>query len=196
MMNRGVSLAEMIVVIALTGVVSAALLSTIRNFYISNAYVFEAAVSVDSARRGLATTLSALREASYGDDGNYPIALAATSSVTFYSDIDSDGGIERVKVYILDATLYRVITNASGNPPVYTNAGSATTTVATYVRNGTSTPLFKYYDSNGTELSATSTNESDIASVSSTLMVDLNPNRAPNVLTMTGSATLRNLLDR
>ncbi len=165
-------------------------------FYRNNAYVFEATAAVDGARRGVATTLSALREASYADDGNYPIAAAATSSVTFYSDIDSDGGIERVKVYILGTTLYRVVTNAAGNPPSYTGQTPATTTIATSVQNGTSTPLFKYYDSTGVQLSATSTDISEIASIATTLMVDLNPNRAPNVVTMTGSATLRNLKDQ
>jgi hypothetical protein len=190
------TLVEAVVVVALTVAVGASLLSVIRMFYRNNAYVFEATAAVDSARRGVAVTLSALREASYADDGNYPIASAATSSVTFYSDIDSDGGIERVRVYILNGTLYRVVTNAAGNPPSYTGQTPATTTIAMYVQNSTSTPLFKYYDSSGVQLSATSTDISEIASVSTTLMVDLNPTRAPNVVTMTGSATLRNLKDQ
>lgn len=192
---RGFTLVEAVVVVAITAIVGAGLLSTIRWFYRGNAYVFEATASVDSARRGLATTLSALREASYADDGNYPIASAATSSIVFYSDIDSDGGIERVRVYTINGTLYRTIINASGNPPSYTGQSTATTTIATYVRNSTSTPLFKYYNSLGVQLSTTSPNISQIASVSTTLMVDLNPNRAPNVLTLTGQATLRNLRD-
>jgi type II secretory pathway pseudopilin PulG len=190
---RGFTLVEAIVVVAITAVVGGALLTTIRNFYRGNAYVFEATASVDSARRGLATTLSALRESSYADDGNYPIAAAATSSITFYSDIDSDSGIERVRVYAINGTLYRTIINASGNPPSYTGQATATTTIATYVRNGTSTPIFKYYNSSGVQLSTTSPNISQIASITTTLMVDLNPNRAPNVITMTGAATLRNL---
>lgn len=190
------TLVEAMVVVALTAIVGGVLLTVIQMFYRSNAYVFEATASVDSARRGLSTTLSALREASYADDGNYPIAAAATSSIIFYSDIDSDGGIERVRVYTIGTTLYRVITNAAGSPPSYTGQAPATTTIATYVRNGTSTPMFRYYDSSGTQLATTSPRISDIASVAVTLMVDLNPNRAPNVVTMTGSATLRNLRDQ
>ena len=190
---RGFTLVEAVVVVAITAVVGASLLSVIRNFYRANAYIFEATASVDSARRGLGTTLSAIREASYADDGNYPISAAATSSITFYSDIDSDGGIERVRVYTINGTLYRTIINASGNPPSYSGQTTSTTTIATYVRNGTSTPIFKYYDSQGVQLSTTSPSLSQIASVAATLMVDINPNRAPNVLTITGSATLRNL---
>lgn len=192
---RGLTLAETLVVIALTLLVGGALLSVIRMFYQNNAYIFEATTAVDSARRGLAVSLSALREASYGDDGNYPIAAAATSSITFYSDIDSDGGIERVKVWVYQDSLYRVVTNAAGNPPSYTGQTGASTTIATHVRNGTSTPVFAYYDSAGTQLSTTSPDVSDIASVAATLMVDINPSRAPNILTLTGGATIRNLLE-
>lgn len=190
------TLMEVVVVTAITGIVSGALLYTIRDFYRANAYIFEAATSVDSARRGVATTLHNLREASYADDGNYPIASAATSSIVFYSDVDADGGIERVRIYLSNETLYRTVTNAAGTPPSYAGQAPATTTIATYVRNSSSTPLFRYYDATGTQLATTSPDISEIASVATTLLVDLNPNRAPNVLTFTGTATLRNLKEQ
>ena len=189
---RGFTLAEMLVVIAITAAVAGSLLYVIQNFYRSNAYVFESAVSVDTARRGIGTTLQDIREASYGDDGSYPIQSVSTSSITFFSDLDDDQGVERVRIFIQNGTLYRVITNSGGNPPSYTGQTSATTTILTYIRNGTSTPLFKYYNAEGALLSATSTDVSEITSVAATLMIDLNPNRAPNILTLTGSATLRN----
>ncbi|HRH24374.1 MAG TPA: hypothetical protein PK109_02175 [Candidatus Paceibacterota bacterium] len=192
---RGISLVETVVVIAITAMVAGSLLSAIRYFYVNNAYVFEAASSVDSARRGIATALSDLREASYADDGAYPLGSVATSSITFYSDVDADGGVERVKIWRVSNTLYKVVTNASGNPPSYTGGGSSTTTIATYLRNATSTPLFAYYDANGTKLSTTSTPIASIATVAMTIQIDLNPNRAPNVFTLTGSATMRNLRD-
>ncbi|HYD93052.1 MAG TPA: type II secretion system protein [Candidatus Paceibacterota bacterium] len=196
MKMRGFTMMEMVVVIAILGAVSGTLLFIIRDFYRSNAYVFEATTSVDSAQRGLQTALRDIREASYADDGNYPIATAATSSITLYSDTDKDGGIERIKLWIYNGTFYKVVTNAGGNPPSYSGQTSATTTIATYVRNASTTPLFKYYDGTGTQLATTSPDISEIASVAVTLMVDLNPNRAPNVVTMIGSATLRNLLDQ
>lgn len=193
---KGISLVETMVVVAITAMVAGSLLSAIRYFYVNNAYVFEAATSVDSARRGLATALADLREASYGDDGAYPVGAAATSSITFFSDVDSDGGVERVKIWKVGTTLYKVVTNAGGNPPAYTGQSSATTTIATYLRNGTSTPVFVYYDSAGVQLATTSTPLSSIATVGTTMQIDLNPNRAPQIFTLTGSATLRNLRDQ
>ena len=192
-MMKGMSLVEMMVVIAISAMVSGALMSAIRYFYVNNAYVFEAANSVDNARRGLTVALADLREASYGDDGAYPIGSAATSSITFYSDIDSDGGVERVKIWKVGTTLYKVVTNAGGNPPSYTGQTSATSTIAVYLRNATSTPIFAFYDVNGTQLATTSTPIVSIATIGTTLQIDLNPNRAPQIFNLTGSATLRNL---
>ncbi len=194
--HRGISLAETVVVIAITAAVAGSLLSAIRYFYVNNAYVFEAATSVDNARRGIATALADLREASYADDGSYPLGAVGTSSITFYSDIDSDGGVERVKIWKVGTTLYKVVTNASGNPPTYTGQSNATTTLALYLRNATSTPLFTYYDSTGAQLATTSTPLASIATVAARIQIDLNPNRAPNVFTLSGSATLRNLRDQ
>jgi hypothetical protein len=171
-------------------------MSGIRYFYVNNAYVFEATSSVDQARRGLATMLHGVREASYADDGNYPIGAAATSSITFYSDVDSDGGIERVKIWKWGTTLYKVVTNAGGNPPTYVGQTSATSTIALYLRNATSTPYFTYYDSSGVQLATTSPDISQIVSVYAHMEIDLNPNRAPQVFTLTGSATLRNLKEQ
>lgn len=192
---RGFTLAETLVVVALTAIVGGALLSAVAYIYRNNAYIFEATASVESARRGLLFTLEHIREAAYGDDGSYPLSQIATSSITFYSDIDEDGGIERVRIYRIGEGLYREVTNAAGNPPSYTGQAVATSTLATYLRNGTSTPLFVYYDNTGSALSTTSPDVSQVRSVLITIMTDLNPNRAPNVLTLTGSAMLRNLKD-
>ncbi len=194
--HRGISLAESVVVIAITAMVGGALLMAIRYFYVNNAYVFEATNAVSQARRGLATMLHNIREASYADDGNYPIGAAATSSVTFYSDVDTDGGVERVKIWRYGNTLYKVVTNAGGNPPTYTGQTSATTTIATNLRNASSTPVFRYYDSAGVKLATTSPDISSIAIVYAYMQIDLNPNRAPQIFTLEGSATLRNLLEQ
>lgn len=194
--KRGMTLVEALVVVGITAAVGGTMLVAIRYFYVNNSYVFDAANSVSQARRGLATMLHNVREASYGDDGAYPIGSAATSSVTFFSDVDADGGVERVKIWRFADTLYRVVTNAGGNPPSYTGQTSATTTIATFLRNATSTPLFKYYDSSGAQLATTSPDISQIAVIRAYIQVDLNPNRAPQIFTLEGGATLRNLKEQ
>jgi len=190
--SRGFTLTEMLVVVALTGLVGVGVLSMIAYFYRSNAFLLEATTATDSASRGLNESLAALREASYGEDGSYPILAAATSSVTFYGDLDVDNSVERVRLYVTNGTLYRGVTDATGNPPSYSGQPEVTSTIATWVKNAPSTPVFKYYDEDGVQLTGTI----DIASVRSVrtrLDVDINPYRAPNILILEGAATLRNL---
>ncbi|MDQ1299657.1 MAG: Type pilus pilin [Patescibacteria group bacterium] len=192
--QRGLTLIEMLVVIGLTGLVGVGLLSMIAYFYRSNAFLLEATTAVDSASRGVRESLTLLRGASYGEDGTYPVAAAATSSVTFYSNADSDRAIERVRLYVLGGTLYQVVTNAGGNPPSYSGQTQSTSTIATWVSNATSTPAFRYYNNEGTELTGM-VDITAVRTVRSRIDVDINPYRAPNILTIEGSATLRNLRD-
>lgn len=192
--RRGFTLPEMLIVVAILGVMGAALSGAILQTYRGNAYVFEAASSVDNARRGLTTAIRNLRESTYGEDGSYPVASAATSTVTFYAEVDGDGSVERVRVYLSNGTLYRGVTNPTGNPPSYAGQPEVVQTVVGFVRNASSTPLFRYYGSSGAELAAP-VDVSEIAFVTMDIRVDLNPTRAPNVYALTGSATLRNLRD-
>lgn len=189
---RGFTLGEMLVVIAILGTAGLALSSAIPAFYRQNAYLFEATAALGNARRGLETALDRLRESAYGEDGAYPLLSAATSTLSFHADVDGDAAIERVRYFLSGTTFYESITNPTGSPPSYTGASAATSTVVAYIANGTSTPLFRYYDSSGTVLS-TPVDVSEVTSVEVTMRVDLNPNRAPDIYTLSGNATLRNL---
>lgn len=191
LIKRGFTLAEMLVVIAMTGIIGLAMQYAIQYFYRANAYVLQGTAAINSARSGVTETTSNLREATYGDDGSYPVSNADVTSITYYSDVDKDGGVERVRTYLIGQTLYRTVTNAGGNPPSYTGQTPATTTLATYVSNG-ATPIFRYYDNAGVELTGT-INLANISSIGMTLMVDINPLRAPDIYTLTQSATLRNV---
>jgi prepilin-type N-terminal cleavage/methylation domain-containing protein len=189
--GQGMTLIELITTIAVFTVVFTALTTLIQSFYKSNAYLLEQTAALSSARRGVNDAVLAIRGASYGDDGSYPVTRAATSSIIVYSDYDLDDSVERIRYQLINGVLYRATANSSGSPLAYTT--EATTTVATEVRNTNATPLFTYYDVNGNQLSTTSTNIAQIAAVQVQLYVDLNPNRAPNVFTLTERVTLRNL---
>jgi prepilin-type N-terminal cleavage/methylation domain-containing protein len=189
----GFTLIEMLVVIAITSAVGLAVTTMIQYFYQKNAYLLEQTDALDNARRTMLDAVRTLREASYGDDGSYPIATAGTSTITFFADLDNDGSVEKIRYYLVNSTLYRGVTNSAGSPPVYTGQTEAITTVAASVRNTKFTPLFTYYDSSGAALSTTSTNISQISAVTISAWIDINPNRAPNEFNLSETATLRNL---
>lgn len=191
---KAFTLSETLVVIAILGTVGVTLSNMIAYFYRSNTYLLEQTSAVDSANRGLDSAYTSVREASYGEDGSYPVASAATSTVTFFSDVDKDGPVEKVRLYLSGDTLYRGVTNASGNPPSYAGQTENITTISTSVKNATSTPLFRYYNTSGVELTGT-IDIAEVRSVRTRIDVDLNPSRAPNIVTLERTATLRNLRD-
>lgn len=191
---RAFTLVETVVVIALTALIMITLGILLAYFYKTDTYTLEQSVQVEQARRGVENAMRYLREASYGSDGSYPIGSAGTSTITFYSNTDTDSAIERVTYEVINGIFYQVITQPAGNPPAYTGSVS-TSTLTTPIVNSTSTPIFRYFDNNGAEL-LPPVNVGAIASVRTTLVVDADVNRAPVSFTLSGAATLRNLRDQ
>ncbi|MGD0328728.1 MAG: type II secretion system protein [Minisyncoccia bacterium] len=192
MTRNAFTLIETIVVVAITALIFVTLGSLLTYFYKTNAYTLQQATAVAQARQGVEDAMRYLREASYGSDGSYPIASVATSSITFYANVNNDFVIERVTYILINGTLYRVVAEPSGNPPSYVGATIATSTIATSVINASSTPMFSYFDNTGALLS-TPINISKISSIKTVVVVDVNVNRAPVAFTLSGGATLRNL---
>lgn len=190
--NRGFTLIETIMTVAIMVLVGGALSSMIYYVYRSNGYVLQETKAVQSAQQGLRVSLQNLRETSYGDDGSFPLSSAGTSTVTFYADTNNDGAVEKVRLYLSKGSLYRGITFSSGNPPSYTGQTESSSTIATYVINTGTLPIFQYSDANGNALTGT-IDPSQVAYVTVTLKIDVDPNRSPTPYTLLGSATLRNL---
>jgi len=178
---RAFTLIETVVVIAITSVVIGVLGTLLVNLYRTNAYVYEQAAATTEARRGIDSATKDLREAVYGSDGSYPIQSAATSSVSFFADINNDQVNERVTYAATNSVLTRTAVGAS----------TVTNVLASSIINDASTPIFRYFDAAGTELTEPIQKE-QIASVTTTLVIKLNANRGPTPLTLLGRATLRN----
>ena len=76
--------------------------------------------------------------------GEYAIAQASSTAITFFTDVDANGSADRVR-YFLDGTILRKgIIRPSGNPPVYDSTQEVFSDVAHSVVSGT--PIFSYYD--------------------------------------------------
>ena len=195
MNTRAFTLVETIVVVAMTALIAVTLGMLLTYFYKTNAYTLEQSTAVGTARHGVEDALNYMREASYGSDGSYPIANADATSVTFFANINNGPAIERVTYSLQNGTLYRIVATPDGNPPTYAGASLATTTVASSIVNTAATPVFSYFDNTGTELS-TPADVSRVTSIKTTLIIDVNINRAPVSFTLSGAATLRNLKEQ
>lgn len=190
--SRGMTFIEVLVSIAVFVFAILAIVSSILYFYRTNTYAIEQAGAVSAAQRGIESVVKSMREAAYASNGAYPIVALGPNEVTFYADIDSDPYIERIRYYLLGTSLYRDVTNPSGDPPVY-GAPQTTSLISETVRNlEQGITMFEYYDANGILM----TNYALIANVrfiAMNIVVNVDPYRLPNQLTLRSTAALRNL---
>ena len=192
--TRGLSLVETIVVVAIFTMLSLAVTTAVFQFYSSNAYTIAQTSEVHSASRSMKLMVRDIREATYADNGSYPVVSASTSTLSFYSDIDRDDSVELVTYMLSETTLTKEIINATGTPPVYGSTPDEIVTVSEYVRNiEKATSTFLYYDNTGTEIDGSSI--TDIASVALTVIVNVDPNKNPDLFELSSHTTLRNLKD-
>ena len=190
--QSGTTLLEVLVWISIFTFAMLALVSSLLSFYRANTYTLEQAQAVSDARRSIDGLVSNLREADYASDGAYPVVAIATSSVTFYANVDSDSLIEQVHYYLDGTSLKESILKPSGSPLSYTGTAT-TTTISPYIRNNTQgVDAFHYYDVSGNQITDM-TKVSDVRFVTVQMIVNIEPNRLPNELTIESSATLRNL---
>jgi len=97
---KGFTLIETLVAIAIFTIITSALFGLIVNLYQTNAFVWQQAEAIDEARRGVKVMIREIREARTGGDGSYVIAQAEDSQFIFYSDIDRDDEVERVRYFL------------------------------------------------------------------------------------------------
>lgn len=191
--NNGMTLIEMLVYLSIFSIIILVITYSALSFYRYNAYGMEQLKAVDSARRGIDPTVNNIREATYSDEGAYPIISATANSFSFYSDVNGDNDIEKVRLYLDINTFKKGITESSGNPLTYDGQPEALFTLAENVRNvEQGTNIFKYYDNTGAEV-VDLANVSSISFVTMSVIVNVNPVRAPNDFTLRASAALRNL---
>ncbi|MEK9176993.1 MAG: hypothetical protein AAB923_01735 [Patescibacteria group bacterium] len=189
---RGISLLESVVVIAIATIVMIAIANSVLFFYRANTASIEQAYQIDITRKGVELLVRDIREASYADNGAYPLETMASSTITFYADTDKDNLTERITYELAGTSFKRAVLDPSGNPTTY-NGPAATSSVSEYMRNlEDGIPVFRYYDKDNVEV-VNPANIVDVVSVSVTAVVNIVTTRAPGEFTLKSSATIRNL---
>jgi prepilin-type N-terminal cleavage/methylation domain-containing protein len=191
--QNGFTLIETLIVIAIFTIVIGALVSSVSFFYRSNTHALEQSFAINSARIGIEKMVKDVREAAFSDEGTYPVISMATSSFSFYSDIDEDIFVEKVRYFIDGTDLKKGVTNSSGDPLSYDGDNEVVSLVSDNVRNNfESVMLFSYFDYSG-DLITNLASTTDLRFVTVELVVNVNPIRLPNNFTLRSSATLRNV---
>jgi prepilin-type N-terminal cleavage/methylation domain-containing protein len=194
--KRGLTLVEVMISLAIMGLLGVAVATFSSNVFSLNSIVQNGLTAQQDARQVEKKMAAEIRESSPSSTGAYPIEVASTSEFVFYDDADNDGVKEKIRYYLSGLILKKDVVKPTGNPLVY-NGGTTTTNVINDVRNGT-TSVFSYYGKNYDGTSAPLSFPVDIPSirlVRVTMSIDRDPYRSPVPVYITTAVTIRNLKD-
>lgn len=188
---KGFTLIETVIAIIVSSLVFLAVFGFIYYFYRASGYNLNQIAAVNSARKGVEVMVREVREATYSDEGAYPIKEAQDQSFTFYSDIDKDQNVERVRYFLDNDNLKKGTLKVAGDPSQYLEENEEIKILSRDVRNGTEA-IFTYYDQDNNQV-VDLQRYTDIRLIRVKLIVNVEPNRPPDEFTLYSSAQLRNL---
>ena len=144
--NSGFTLVEILVVLSIVVLIGLVVTKLFSDIFSVNRNVSDSFTQTGEARRAIKTMTAELRTASQSSLGAYALEQTGTSSLVFFSDIDSDSDKERIRYFIQSGTLMRGVTNPTGTTLVYNIANEVRTELVHAMKNSSTTPLFSYYN--------------------------------------------------
>jgi prepilin-type N-terminal cleavage/methylation domain-containing protein len=185
--NPGYTLIEMIVAMAIFGVLVAMSGDYIINSLRATKFHAEQETAIQEARRGVENFTREVRGANSSERGDYALGRIEDDDVVFYTDVDYDDQMDRVRYFHHLGTLYRVVTppGPSGNYQMPTS----TSTISIYVTNDAE-PIFTFYDNDYNETSL----KNEVRLIKMILVINVT-DRAPNEYYLESDVHLRNLKD-
>lgn len=195
--KSGFTIIEILVSIFILTLIGLAVSSFAKDIFSLNRVTSDSLTAQDETRRALKTMSAEIRTASPSSLGAYALAQTATSSFTFYSNIDDDSLKERVRYFLDGTTLKKGIIKPSGTPLTYNPANEVVSELTHNVANAT-TSIFSYYDKNYDGTNQALIEPIDIATVrlvKITIVIDKDPQMPPGPMTLTTQISMRNLKD-
>lgn len=196
----GFTLIEVIISIAIIIVVGGVIVAFQQSVLRNTKVLQSGLTSEQQVRKTLQSFVSEVRAATLSAGGAYPIESAGTSSFIFFSDIDNDNVVERVRYFLSTTSPSMILKKGILKPTgtTYNLAGETVTNIVYDVKNSTSSPVFTYYDTNYDGTTPPLSEPIAIPAVrlvKITLSVDPNAGRSPVFQTYTTQVSIRNLKD-
>jgi prepilin-type N-terminal cleavage/methylation domain-containing protein len=194
--NSGFTLVEVIISIFIFSFIAYGVIFLMSNILGSAQGQTTILADTDQARKLSFQMVSEMRNATYGSDGGYPLNTAQDQQVVFYTNSDSDAGIEKVRYFVQNGKLYKGVTEWNGS--AYNPATEQQYVVQNNLGNA-SAPLFYYYNDSytGSSTQVALTQPVNILQVSHVKLnlkiFNVAGGTRTNTYTITASATMRNL---
>ncbi len=193
---RGITLVEILVAISIFVFLAGATVSLFLSSWKYNRIVWEQLETQNQGRKVVQDFTNELRVASVSSIGSYPVEAASSTEVIFYTHLDADTLVERVRYFFSGRILKKGVIKPLGNPLVYNPVNEIITEIAHDVVTATS--KFSYYgaDFSGSEPPlASPINIVSIKLVSFALTLEEDPNASPVPFSIESKVSLRNLKD-
>lgn len=193
--NAGISLLEVVVAVGIFALVIGSIVAILLTAFRSKDVIFEQLLVQSQARKAMQDFVDEIRSANYSGVGAYPLMEASSSEIVFYTNIDADSVIEKVRYFLSGRTLFKGVVDPPTNPPDYFATPETTSTVANSISSGGS-PLFYYYDQSfdGTKVPLTQpVDVTKVRVVEIKFQLEKDVNVAPTALPVQARAAIRNL---
>jgi len=194
--DPGFTLMEMVVAIFCFCLIAAGMIGLISAMFTINRQQGGLLSDQDQARKLAFGIMSELRNCQSSSLGAYAIDTAQDQQLIFYSNVDSDQAIEKIRYFVQNGQLWKGVTKPGGSPLGYYPASEVTTMVQNNLANGAS-PIFYYYDDSYTGTQSALAQPVNIANINFVRISLSIYNKAgvnnANTYTVTASAAIRNL---
>lgn len=97
---RAFTLIEVLMTIAIFVLAFGVINGLVVMIYRTHSYERDQSKAIEEARRGVEIMTKEIRQAQTGEDGSFPIERAGDKEFVFYSDVDGDGAVERVRYFL------------------------------------------------------------------------------------------------
>lgn len=195
--RKGFTLIEIIVGMGIAAIIFFMIGVLGNQFSTIAMFVSQKLQNEQSAKSAIQTMVREIRSAGPSSVGGFAIESASPSSFVFFSDIDGDGLLERIRYFLATSTaatstIQKGITKPAGNPLAYT---TSTEIVRPVLTDSVSTStIFSYFDANytGTEDPLSSPiNSLKIRIVKIEMLIDADPATKPEADYFTNTVDIR-----
>jgi len=184
--NTGFTLVEILVATSIMLLVMTLGQSFIMQGFKSTTFNTEQEEAIRTGRNAMNTITKEIRGANSSEQGDYPLLQVEEQDIVFYSDVDNDDLMEKIRYFRQDDTLIKTITEPGA---LYDyNENPSTSTLSLYLNNQEE-PIFSYFNSNNIATDVIN----DIRLININLRINVTPWRAPNDYYLETDVSFRNL---
>jgi prepilin-type N-terminal cleavage/methylation domain-containing protein len=144
--NGGFTLVEVMISSVIMVVLAASVMGL--SYIVSNSQLtaINSYTAVEEANAIISSITAEVRTAEQSATGAYPLEVADDNEIVFYSDIDYDGVVERVRYTATGKRLEKGVVDPTGVPLLYDLATEKVTTRTEYLDDSSATPVFLYFN--------------------------------------------------